>query len=682
MGGSGRGREPAGRRHRASPSACRSRRSTLLVESPRRPSGRMNPDGRRTHARPSWSSKTTSRAATRSSRRLARRGYRVVAGGRRPRGRVASAHAAKPDLILMDLGLPGIDGWEATRQLKSDAATRHIPIIVLSAHAMTNDREHGARGGRRRLRHQAGPVPAAAREDRSAACEGSVAPMTPQGSLLRRRRQRGRIATCCRGGWRTRAMRVDGRRRAAPRRWRCVGGSAVRSRPARRRDARHERARRARPPARDPLATELPVIMVTARTRGRRHRRGVPPGRERLRHQADRFSRRARPHRHAPVAQVGRRGPARERGALRARRARRQRRAVGLESRRPTRSTGRRAGRRCSATTKRRSAPAPTNGSTRVHPDDVERVEERADGASRRAAAATTRASTACSIATARIRWVLCRGAAVSERDGRARRALPDRSPTSPTRKVADRADRAAESAAVRRPARPRDQARRRRSRTTCFALLVLGLDRFKIGQRQPGTADRRPSAGRRRAVGCSPACAPRTPSRQASRVHAGAARRRRVHGAPRRHHRRQRRHPRGRTAAAGAREAVRRRRAPGVHVRHRRHRASAPPAIAEPEDILRDAAIALHRAKAHGSAVRALRPGDAGARRVSRLQLETDLRTRDRRIGQFAVHYQPIVSLETRRHRGLRGAGPVAASDARTARPGRVHSCSRRTRG
>jgi CheY-like chemotaxis protein len=54
---------------------------------------------------------------------------------------VFMAHSAKPDLILMDLGLPIIDGWEATRLLKGDAATRHIPIIVLSAHAMTNDRE-------------------------------------------------------------------------------------------------------------------------------------------------------------------------------------------------------------------------------------------------------------------------------------------------------------------------------------------------------------------------------------------------------------------------------------------------------------------------------------------------------------------------------------------------------------
>ena len=73
------------------------------------------------------------------SRRLARRGYEIVsaADGRQA---VSMAHSAKPDLILMDLGLPGIDGWEATAQLKADDNTRHIPIIVLSAHAMTNDR--------------------------------------------------------------------------------------------------------------------------------------------------------------------------------------------------------------------------------------------------------------------------------------------------------------------------------------------------------------------------------------------------------------------------------------------------------------------------------------------------------------------------------------------------------------
>jgi CheY-like chemotaxis protein len=73
------------------------------------------------------------------SRRLARRGYEIVtvADGQQA---VAIAHATKPDLILMDLGLPGIDGWEATAQLKAHEQTRHIPIIVLSAHAMSNDR--------------------------------------------------------------------------------------------------------------------------------------------------------------------------------------------------------------------------------------------------------------------------------------------------------------------------------------------------------------------------------------------------------------------------------------------------------------------------------------------------------------------------------------------------------------
>ena len=73
-------------------------------------------------------------------RRLERRGYRVIVATDGQQA-VSVAHSAKPDLILMDLGLPIIDGWEATRLLKGDAATRHIPIIVLSAHAMTNDRE-------------------------------------------------------------------------------------------------------------------------------------------------------------------------------------------------------------------------------------------------------------------------------------------------------------------------------------------------------------------------------------------------------------------------------------------------------------------------------------------------------------------------------------------------------------
>ena len=74
------------------------------------------------------------------SRRLERRGYRVVPAVDGHEA-VSIGLSAKPDLNLMDLGLPGIDGWEATRRLKTDPETQQIPIIVLSAHAMTNDRD-------------------------------------------------------------------------------------------------------------------------------------------------------------------------------------------------------------------------------------------------------------------------------------------------------------------------------------------------------------------------------------------------------------------------------------------------------------------------------------------------------------------------------------------------------------
>jgi CheY-like chemotaxis protein len=74
------------------------------------------------------------------ARRLERRGYTALMAVDGTQG-VSLARSAKPDLILMDLGLPGIDGWEATNRLKSDRETRDIPVIVLSAHAMTNDRD-------------------------------------------------------------------------------------------------------------------------------------------------------------------------------------------------------------------------------------------------------------------------------------------------------------------------------------------------------------------------------------------------------------------------------------------------------------------------------------------------------------------------------------------------------------
>src|SRR5690606_39044998 len=80
------------------------------------------------------------------SRRLVKHGYEVsiaVDGGEA----LERASAVQPALILMDLSLPVIDGWEATRRLKQDAATRHIPVIALTAHAMTGDREKALEAG-------------------------------------------------------------------------------------------------------------------------------------------------------------------------------------------------------------------------------------------------------------------------------------------------------------------------------------------------------------------------------------------------------------------------------------------------------------------------------------------------------------------------------------------------------
>jgi CheY-like chemotaxis protein len=80
------------------------------------------------------------------SRRLRKRGYEIeiAVDGQEGLDRV---EAARPDLILMDMSLPVIDGWEATRRLKADPTTRDIPIIALTAHAMASDREKALEAG-------------------------------------------------------------------------------------------------------------------------------------------------------------------------------------------------------------------------------------------------------------------------------------------------------------------------------------------------------------------------------------------------------------------------------------------------------------------------------------------------------------------------------------------------------
>jgi CheY-like chemotaxis protein len=80
------------------------------------------------------------------SRRLVRNGFEVVMAVDGGEG-VAMAASEKPDLILMDLSLPVIDGWEATRRVKADAATSAIPVIVLTAHALVEDREKAQAAG-------------------------------------------------------------------------------------------------------------------------------------------------------------------------------------------------------------------------------------------------------------------------------------------------------------------------------------------------------------------------------------------------------------------------------------------------------------------------------------------------------------------------------------------------------
>ena len=80
------------------------------------------------------------------SRRLRRRGFDVLTAPDAEIG-MEIAHRDKPTIILMDMSLPRIDGWEATRRLKASADTRSIPIVALTAHAMSGDRESALEAG-------------------------------------------------------------------------------------------------------------------------------------------------------------------------------------------------------------------------------------------------------------------------------------------------------------------------------------------------------------------------------------------------------------------------------------------------------------------------------------------------------------------------------------------------------
>ena len=80
------------------------------------------------------------------TRRLLRHGFEVVVAADGAAG-VRAAERERPDLILMDLSLPELDGWEATRRLKAADETRAIPVIALSAHAMAGDREKALAAG-------------------------------------------------------------------------------------------------------------------------------------------------------------------------------------------------------------------------------------------------------------------------------------------------------------------------------------------------------------------------------------------------------------------------------------------------------------------------------------------------------------------------------------------------------
>jgi len=80
------------------------------------------------------------------TRRLRPRGYDIITAEDAEKG-LLLVEGERPDLVLMDVGLPGMNGWDATRQLKSNPSTKHVPVIALTAHAMDGDREKAIAAG-------------------------------------------------------------------------------------------------------------------------------------------------------------------------------------------------------------------------------------------------------------------------------------------------------------------------------------------------------------------------------------------------------------------------------------------------------------------------------------------------------------------------------------------------------
>ena len=177
-------------------------------------------------------------------RRLERKGIEVIVASDGEQG-IAAAERERPDLILMDLSLPVIDGWEAARRLKSAPETRAIPIIALSAHAMAGDRERALAAGCDDYDTKPVDLERPDGQDRGSPAAGGAA-VSDAGADPGRRRQRGQSlhadATAEARGLRATSRVATNGREALD----LLASAAVRPGPARHHDAGDERLRGAR----------------------------------------------------------------------------------------------------------------------------------------------------------------------------------------------------------------------------------------------------------------------------------------------------------------------------------------------------------------------------------------------------------------------------------------------------